>query len=69
MVIKEGTLYFMKDEFLDTYGEKYNLMDNKEKKGTKRPTYLIKKHNYYGLFLCLNNMKNTEKFMKKRRKI
>lgn len=39
MVIKEGKLYFIKDEFLNKYGNKYNLMGNKIQKGTKRPTY------------------------------
>lgn len=38
MEIKKGRLYFIKDEFLEIYGEKYNLMNNKEQ-GTKRPTY------------------------------
>ena len=39
MEIKEGRLYFIKDEFLEKYGQKYNLMENKINKGTKRPTY------------------------------
>lgn len=49
MIIKEGRLYFIKDEFLEKYGKKYNLMDNKIEKGTKRPTYFCfrdeKEHN------------------------
>lgn len=45
MIIKEGKLYFIKDEFLQRYGEKYNLMDNKLDKGTKRPTYYCFKDN------------------------
>lgn len=39
MEIKQGRLYFIKDEFLEKYGIKYNLMDNKVESGTKRPTY------------------------------
>lgn len=47
MEIKEGRLYFIKDEFLEKYGQKYNLMENKVNKGTKRPTYF-----------CFNDDKN-----------
>ena len=65
MVIKEGTLYFMKDEFLDTYGEKYNLMDNKEKKGTKRPTYFCFRDNKETQLLWFVPMsKQYEKYRK-----
>ena len=39
MEIKQGRLYFIKDEFLEKYGINYNLMDNKVESGTKRPTY------------------------------
>ena len=39
MKIEEGRLYFIKDEFLEKYGEQYNLMNNKVERGTKRPTY------------------------------
>lgn len=39
MKIQEGKLYFIKDSFLKKYGEKYNLMENKIQKNTKRPTY------------------------------
>lgn len=49
MEIKEGSLYFIKDEFLEKYGRKYNLMDNKIAKGTKRPTYF-----------CFKDDKNKE---------
>lgn len=45
MEIKEGRLYFIKDEFLEKYGQKYNLMENKVEKGTKRPTYFCFKDN------------------------
>ena len=45
MKIKEGRLYFIKDEFLEKYGQKYHLMENKVEKGTKRPTYLCFKDN------------------------
>lgn len=73
MIIKEGTLYFIKDEFLDRYGEKYNLMDNKEKKGTKRPTYFCFRDNKEKQLLWFvpmsSNMRNREMYMRKRRKI
>ncbi len=49
MKIKAGKLYFIKDEFLEKYGKKYNLMDNKIEKGTKRPTYF-----------CFKDDKNTD---------
>ena len=45
MKIKEGRLYFIKDEFLEKYGQKYHLMENKVEKGTKRPTYFCFKDN------------------------
>ena len=45
MEIKEGRLYFIKDEFLEKYGQKDNLMENKVEKGTKRPTYFCFKDN------------------------
>lgn len=38
MEIKEGKLYFIKDEFIDKYNAKYQLIKNKDK-GSKRPTY------------------------------
>ena len=38
MEIIEGKLYFIKDEFIEKYNPKYNLIENKEI-GTKRPTY------------------------------
>lgn len=45
MIIEEGKLYFIKDEFLKKYGEKYNLMNNKLEKGIKRPTYFCFRDN------------------------
>ena len=38
MVIEDGKLYFIKDEFINKYNPKFHLMENKEI-GTKRPTY------------------------------
>lgn len=42
MNIVEGKLYFIKDEFIDKYNDKYKLMENKGK-GSKRPTYFCMK--------------------------
>lgn len=38
MQIENGKFYFIKNEFIEKYGIKYNLMENKET-GTKRPCY------------------------------
>lgn len=38
MVIEEGRFYFISNDFIQKYGKKYNLMDNKET-GNKRPCY------------------------------
>ena len=37
MKLEEGRLYFIKEEFIEKYGDKYNIMQNKEK--THRPCY------------------------------
>ena len=64
MNIKEGRLYFIKDEFLIKYGEKYNLMDNKEEKGTKRPTYFCFRDSKQNELLWFVPMsKQYEKYM------
>lgn len=64
MEIKEGRLYFIKDEFLIKYGRKYNLMDNKEEKGTKRPTYFCFRDNKQNELLWFVPMsKQYEKYM------
>lgn len=38
MKIEDGKIYFINDEFIEKYGKKYKLMENKEK-GSKRPCY------------------------------
>ena len=38
MRVEEGNLCFICDEFLDKYGIKYNIMENKGS-GNKRPAY------------------------------
>lgn len=38
MELKEGNLCFICDEFMDKYGIKYTIMENKEI-GNKRPAY------------------------------
>ena len=65
MEIKEGKLYFIKDEFLIKYGDKYNLMENKEEKGTKRPTYFCFRDSKQNEILWFVPMsKQYEKYMK-----
>lgn len=43
MKIEEGKLYFIKDEFIEKYNDKYNIMQNKE--NTNRPCYFCFKDN------------------------
>jgi len=38
MEIEDKKFYFINDDFISTYGEKYSLMENKES-GNKRPCY------------------------------
>lgn len=38
MEIENGRFYFISNEFIKKYGNKYNLMENKET-GNKRPCY------------------------------
>lgn len=38
MRIEDGKFYFIKNDFIEKYGKKYKLMQNKEE-GTKRPCY------------------------------
>lgn len=38
MIIESGKIYFIKDEFIEKYGEKYHLMKNYEE-DTNRPCY------------------------------
>lgn len=38
MKIEDGKFYFINNEFIEKYGDKYNLMRNKES-GNKRPCY------------------------------
>ena len=65
MEIKEGRLYFIKDEFLEKYGRKYNLMENKIEKGTKRPTYFCFKDDKNNDLLWFVPMsKQYEKYLK-----
>ena len=44
MQVIEGRLYFIKDEFIEKYNDKYKLMENKNT-GTKRPTYFCMRDN------------------------
>lgn len=65
MELKKGRLYFIKDEFLDTYGLKYKLMGNKLDKGTKRPTYFCFKDNEFeGLLWFVPMSRQYEKYQK-----
>jgi len=65
MIIEEGKLYFIKDTFLVKYGKKYKLMDNKEEKGTKRPTYFCFRDNKEKQLLWFVPMsKQYEKYKK-----
>lgn len=40
MEIESGKIYFIKDEFNEKYGEKYNLMKNHEDEKS-RPCYFL----------------------------
>ncbi len=65
MEIHEGRLYFIKDDFLEKYAEKYNLMDNKIEKGTKRPTYFcFKDHKEENMLWFVPMSKQYEKYKK-----
>ena len=73
MEIKEGKLYFIKDEFIDKYNSKYQLMKNKDK-GSKRPTYFCMRdiHNRDMLwFIPMSTQydKNMKKYIEIKEKI
>lgn len=52
MEILEGKLYFIKDEFIEKYNSKYELMKNKTT-GTKRPTYFCIRDRNNSDMLCV----------------
>ena len=63
MVIESGKVYFIKDEFIEKYGEQYNLMkDHEDEKN--RPCYFCFRDDKcndmlcYGLCQCLLNITN-----------
>lgn len=43
MLIEEGNLYFIRNEFIKKYNKKYNIMENKE--NTNRPCYFCFRDN------------------------